>query len=257
MGWSDWPAYVPVAERRKRAQKKLKALQKQKGVETVHPVIIEGRQLVTTFWGQAWCDNLKSYSDFANRLKRGSSYVCNGLVIDLAIQAGKIEALVYGTELYQVAITIEAVKPKRWEVLIKSCQGQIGSLIELIQGKLSKHVMALITHPDSGLFPHPREIRFTCSCFDFASMCKHIAATLYGVGARLDTEPETLFVLRHVRQEDLVAAIDASATRLESAPTETSLEDLSNLFGIALAETRTVVTHETKKPPRQHKKPAR
>lgn len=227
-----------MAERRRRAQKKLKELQKKKGNRVVQPVVIEGRQIVTTFWGKAWCDHLKSYSDFANRLSRGSRYVRNGFVIDLAIQTGKVEALVYGTELYKISITIEPVNPKRWEALVENCKGQIGSLIELIQGKLSKHVMTLLTHPDSGLFPHPREINFTCSCYDFALMCKHIAATLYGVGARLDTEPGTLFVLRHVKQEDLISTLDdASAATFESVPTETSLEDLSSIFGISMAET--------------------
>src|SRR6202048_743999 len=93
-----WRPYVSVAERRRQAQREMAKLTK-KG-QTVSPVVIEGRTIVKTFWGKAWCENLERYSDFANRLPRGRTYVRNGSVIDLQITPGEIKAMVSGSEIY-------------------------------------------------------------------------------------------------------------------------------------------------------------
>ena len=84
-------------------------------------------------------------------------------------------------------------------------RGTINSLVELLQGRLSKGVMDRICREGDGLFPAPREIRMSCSCPDWADMCKHVAAVLYGVGARLDESPALLFKLRGVDRDDLLA----------------------------------------------------
>ena len=156
------------------------------------PVVIEGRKIARSFWGKAWCDNLERYSDFANRLPRGRAYVSNGSVVDLQLAHGKIEALVSGTEIYRVKIDISVAAPTRWKAICADCAGSVGSLVELLQGKLSKHVMERVCREADGLFPGPREITMTCSCPDWAGMCKHVAATLYGVGARLELSTRPL-----------------------------------------------------------------
>ena len=180
----------------------------------VSPVVIAGRTIARTFWGKAWCDNLESYSDYANRLPRGRTYVRNGSVVHLEIQPGKISALVSGSELYTVEITITALSDSHWNCLKGECSGQIGSLVELLQGRLSKSVMDLVTQRDKGLFPKPAEIKMKCSCPDWAGVCKHIAAVMYGIGARLDEKPELLFVLRKVDHLELIAgAVDSASGR--------------------------------------------
>src|SRR6516165_2714205 len=98
--WFGFRPYVPVAQRRAQAAREV--AKRQKKGQTVSPVVIEGRAIATTFWGKAWCDNLESYSDFANRLPRGRTYVRNGSVIDLQITPGQIKALVSGSEIYKV-----------------------------------------------------------------------------------------------------------------------------------------------------------
>ena len=199
MGWggygygSGWRPYVSVAERRRRAAKKMDALRK-KGVD-VQPVVIEGRKIAKSFWGEAWCGHLESFSDFENRLPRGRSYVRNGSVCHLAVAKGRIEAKVSGSELYNVKVAVKTLPGKQWSAIKRRCSGQIGSLLELLQGRLSDHVMAVVTDRQDGLFPAPKEISFECSCPDWAVMCKHVAAVLYGVGARLDARPELLFLL--------------------------------------------------------------
>lgn len=228
--------YITVAERRQLAEKAVTQLKK-KG-KILNPVIVDGRCIANTFWGKAWCENLETYSDFSNRLPRGRSYVRHGAVIDLQVKGGEISALVNGSSLYSVKVSITILSPKKWKHIIEECSGKIDSLIELLQGKFSKSVMEIITRPEKGLFPHPKEIKLACSCPDGAYMCKHIAAVLYAIGARLDQSPEELFLLRQVNQLDLIAEL--SATTLTSTKTDSpqsiSDADLSELFGIEIEE---------------------
>ena len=178
------------------------------------PIVLEGRSIANTFWGKAWCKNLESYSDYSNRLPRGRTYVRNGSVIDLKMAAGEITALVSGSSIYKVKIAIAKVVANKWNKIVDECAGKIDSLIELLQGKFSKAVMEIITDPKKGLFPDPKEIKLSCSCPDWADMCKHVAAVLYGVGARLDNRPEELFMLRQADHIELIAK--AGTTSLDS-----------------------------------------
>lgn len=232
----EWAPYVPVAKRRQQAAKKVKLLQKKGRVIT--PVVLEGRTIAQTFWGAAWCKHLESFSDFDNRLPRGRTYVRNGSVVDLQIAPGNITALVSGSTLYEVSIEIKPLSLKSWEDMIQQCSGQIDSLVGLLQGKLSPSVMKLITSKKSGLFPSPQQIQMDCSCPDGAGMCKHIAASLYGVGARLDQQPELLFVLRKVDHMELITkASKAKALSNKSKVAQVKGLDstrLSDIFGIEL-----------------------
>lgn len=234
MNWR-WKPYVPVAQRRAKAQA---AAKKASGAGHVHePVTITSRTIATTVWGKAWCDNLEAYSDYANRLPRGRSYVRNGSVIDLKIEPGKVAAQVMGSSLYQVRIDIAAVPEAHWKKLVQGCTGSVATLIELLQGQLSKSVMERLCAPRTGLFPTPKEIGLHCSCPDWASMCKHVAATLYGVGARLDSQPQLLFQLRQVDPADLLApqAADLPAQTPKVARHK-RLDDaaLADVFGLEL-----------------------
>lgn len=231
-----WKPYVPVAARRRQAARRLAQLRKKNGREA-SPVVIDGRKIARTFWGGAWCENLERYSDFANRLPRGRTYVRNGSVVDLQIVPGAVTALVSGSDLYEIEMKVAAVPPTRWRAICKDCAGAIDSVVELLQGKLSQSVMTRMCQAKTGLFPSPKEITFACSCPDWASMCKHIAAVLYGIGARLDQHPELLFLLRQVDQQALVARAgsDLSRTRNVRAGKVLDTGDLSEIFGIEMA----------------------
>ena len=231
---SDWPPYVPVAERRRRAAQKVAKMNK--SGQQVSPVEIVGRKIATTFWGDAWCANLEAYSDYSNRLPRGRTYVRNGSVIDLQIAAGQVRALVSGTDLYTIDIKIKSLPKKKWTEIKGRCAGQIDSLVELLQGSISKSVMEIVTRKGEGLFPSPREISLSCSCPDWATMCKHVAATLYGVGARLDHEPELLFTLRGVDPTEMVEAAIDQPTHVGEARKGRLLEidELSSVFGVEI-----------------------
>lgn len=226
-----WAPYVPVAERRARARREMNRLRK-KG-KNVQPIAIEGRTIARSFWGKGWCDHLESFSDFANRLPRGRTYVRNGSVCHLEIRPGRIDAIVSGSELYDVSIEIQKLKTATWQSIKTQCAGQIGSVLELLQGKLSTEVMRVVTKRESGLFPKPREIELDCSCPDWATMCKHVAAVLYGVGSRLDTQPELLFLLRDVDAADLIAT-ELALPDDEVTSDRLADDELSDIFGIDL-----------------------
>lgn len=160
-------------------------------------------------------------------------------MIDLAITAGEVRAQVMGSSLYRVEISVATVPARQWRAIGKDCSGSIDSLVELLQGKLANAVMARICQPGSGLFPAPKDIKFSCSCPDWATLCKHVAAALYGIGARLDQQPELLFKLRHVDAKDLVAQASAGLPKAKTGPAATRVLDdaaLADVFGIEMAE---------------------
>jgi len=249
-----WPPYVPVAVRRARALKKMEKLRK-KGID-IRPVMIEGRKIARTFWGEAWCRHLEAFSDYENRLPRGRTYVRNGSVCHLDIARGKINAMVFGSELYRVKITVKTLSRKKWKDVKKRSAGRIGSLIELLQGRLSDNVMAVVTDRDSGLFPLPGEITVDCSCPDWAVMCKHAAAVLYGVGASLDERPELLFLLRGVDHEELIdTEIGVGvAARARGGRRRIANHALAEVFDIEMSEE---AAPSAQKPARRRRKKGR
>lgn len=252
MSWNYYGGFQhqSVAARREKAEEVVRKMQR-KG-EKIEPVQLEGRKIATTFWGRAWCDNLESYSDYANRLPRGRSYVLNSGVVDLKISAGKVTALVQGNALYKITIQIEPLSSQHWEKFKRENAGKVTNLLDLLQGKLSKDILANITGRGSGLFPSPQEIKLKCSCPDSAEMCKHVAAALYGVGARLDAKPALFFTLRGVDMQELVVAASAGATApLAGVEDGDALagEDLSALFGVEIEATPAAKTETKAKKP--------
>ncbi|HWL07893.1 MAG TPA: SWIM zinc finger family protein [Planctomicrobium sp.] len=237
MYW-DYPPYVSAAEKRAKALRYAQKLEK-KGVK-LQPIQIEGRAIAKTFWGKAWCNNLERYSDYENRLPRGRTYARNGSIIDLQIHKGKIKAIVQGSSIYNVTIDLTPLDQKGWKKIVQDCSQSIHSLLDLLQGRLSDGVMERLVRPKEGLFPQPKEIKIRCSCPDWADLCKHSAAVLYGVGARLDKSPDLLFLLRQVDQAELVSSAVGSEN-LKSALGSGNAqvlqnEELGELFGIDLEE---------------------
>jgi len=232
-----WRPHVPVATRRLAALREMEKL-RQKG-HAVAPVVIQGRTIAKTFWGRSWCQNLEGYSDFSNRLPRGRTYVRNGSVVDLQIAPGRIDARVAGSKLYTVLVQVAALPKARWSTLCSGCAGSIDSLVELLAGRFSNGVMDRVCRQRTGLFPSPSEIKLACSCPDWATMCKHVAAVLYAIGARLDEKPDLLFTLRRVEAQDLIAKAGDGLTLSRRGPAAGRVlrdEGLSELFGIEMAE---------------------
>ncbi len=238
MSYGDYPKYVTVAEKRAKAQKKIKQLRKKN--PAIRPVIIEGNALAKSWWGKAWNKNLESYADYSNRIGRGRSYVRHLAVVDLQITPGKVTSLVQGSmgAPYKVIISIKKMNPKNWKIIKKECLTRLSSLPDLLAGKIPKALQETFMVQGKGLFPTPSEITFDCSCPDWASMCKHVAATLYGVGARLDEDPALFFTLRQAKMDDLVSqAVQSKTSSIIEKTTAGSSkiiadDKLSDLFGL-------------------------
>jgi uncharacterized Zn finger protein len=234
------PKSMTVGERRAKALRAAEMLGRKQKLD---PVFIQG-SLASTWWGRAWNRNLEGYADYSNRLPRGRSYARHGSVIDLRIDAGSVTALVQGSgpSPYQVNIAIETVSPAARKALAEACSGKLESAEALLGGGFPVEMERLLTAEKTGLFPHPRSIRFSCSCPDSAALCKHVAAALYGVGSRLDRDPSLFFRLRKVEMEDLVSrAVKEEARKLlrtegtgESARLGVDDAGLGALFGIDL-----------------------
>ena len=232
MWYQRWYSPPTVGELRLRASERVRELRKA-GTQIAPVDPISGNRIAKTFWGKAWCENLLRYSDFENRMPRGRKYVRTGSVVHLAIEPGRVRALVNGTDLYEISIRIAALPEDRWKSLCRQCAGEIGSLVELLSGKPPERVMEIVSRPGEGLFPSPGEISLDCSCPDWAAMCKHVAAAMYGVGVRLDHDPGQLFTLRGVSADDLVgAAVEAAAA--PSGDEALVSEDLAALFGVEI-----------------------
>ncbi|MBU0483787.1 MAG: hypothetical protein KKB30_04660 [Proteobacteria bacterium] len=238
MSYWGYPKYVTVAEKKTKAEKKLQQLRKKK--PGITPVIIEGNTLARTWWGKSWNKNLERYADYSNRIGRGKSYVRHGAVLDLKIKGGQVTALVQGTRAkpYEVVIKIAPVKKSNWDQIRKQCRGELRSLPDLLAGKFPKALGDIFLAEGKGLFPTPEEISFDCSCPDWASMCKHVAAALYGIGARLDEDPLLFFTLRQADTKELVArAVQEKTGNLLARADKKSARviadaDLSGLFGL-------------------------
>jgi uncharacterized Zn finger protein len=236
----SYPRYVPVGDKKRKNEKALENARKKKA--DVQPVIIDGTKIAKSWWGKSWCANLERYADYANRIGRGRSYVRYGAVLDLKINSGKVTALVQGSSRkpYQISVNIAPIKPAVWRSIQESCSGKINTLSALIEGKFPKEMAEIFTLKGSGLFPSPAEIDFDCSCPDWASMCKHVAAVLYGIGARLDHDPALFFTLRQVDINELIsqAVVIQSEIMLKKAGKKTKRviedADVSAVFGIDL-----------------------
>lgn len=233
-----YPRYVSVAEKKEKAEKQLAKLKKKNS--NLNPIIIQGNKIAKTWWGMAWNKNLESYADYSNRIGRGRSYVKNGFVLDLQIEKGTVKALVAGSgsKPYAVTVMIEPLETKKWDSIVKACGNKIGSIEELTAGKFPKELAEIFSLKGKGLFPTPKEIDFSCSCPDWAYMCKHVAAVLYGIGTRFDEDPVLFFTLRGIDVEQLLkkSVEEKMKSMLKNADRKTGrvMEDVDvgQLFGV-------------------------
>jgi uncharacterized Zn finger protein len=258
MAWYyGFKPYVSVAQRRAKAAAYAARLAN-KERRALAPIKIEGRTIASSFWGNAWCENLERYSDFSSRLPRGRTYVRNGSVIDLQIERGNVRAIVSGSEIYRVHIEIKTLAQTLWKKIKRDCGQSVASLIDLLQGRFDQGVMQRLTQHDGGLFPKPAEITMTCSCPDWAGMCKHVAAVLYGVGARLDASPELLFSLRNVDHLDLINQATSADNLNRSLAGKGNLapSNLEEIFGIEIDQDATTPSKPRARRPVRTVKPS-
>lgn len=233
-----YDSYMSASERAKLAGNNAKKLKKKSA--DLSPVIIEGRTIAKTWWGKAWNDNLESYADYSNRIGRGKSYVRSGAVVDLQIDKGTVKARVQGTKRtpYTVNVIIDQILPRQYQKILEQCSHRIENIEALANGSFPAELVNIFTAKNGGLFPAPKEIHFSCSCPDWAYMCKHVAAVLYGIGSRLDHDPLLFFTLRDIDMSDFIkkSVEDKLQTMLKNAQNKSDrvIEEnqLEELFGV-------------------------
>ncbi|MCD8205404.1 MAG: SWIM zinc finger family protein [Clostridia bacterium] len=237
MGYDDYFSQPSKYElERKSAASRMQA---EKSGKTMEPVIIEGRKITKTWWGNAWCENLERYADYENRIARGRSYVRSGTVIDLKIDKGRVEAKVQGSRRtpYKVLIMIDPLSDEKTNAIIEKCGKKIQTMEGLLKGDIPPEMQDVILGRD-GLFPSPKEIKFNCSCPDIAYMCKHVAAVLYGIGARFDEDPMLFFILRGVDPSSFIEKAakskvdDMLANESNPSPRIIDDDDAWKIFGL-------------------------
>ena len=239
MSWYDFPVYKPVGDLKSECQSFIK--QYKKNNNNIQPVIIEGKKIATTWWGEAWNKNLEKYSDYDNRLSRGRTYVRSGCVIDLKIYETEVIALVKGSSLYTVRVRIAPLLQAKEKALSQKCIDKIENINDLVAGNFPKELAELFQDKKNGLFPSSREIHFSCDCPDDARMCKHVAAVLYGIGRRFDDDPMLFFKLRKINIRELIKnSISEKISGLMSKSKQHSeriIEDseIDMLFGLSEA----------------------
>ena len=251
MYYGYYPPYVSVAEKKAKAEQRIAALRK-KGIQC-NPIADFRGNMAKTFWGKSWCENLEKYRDYEYRLERGRSYVRHGCVCHLDITQGNVFAYVSGSSLYTVEIKIDTLDAAHWQKVCEQCAGSIGSLVDLLKGKLSQEVMRVVCDQESGIFPNPKEIHFHCSCPDVANLCKHVAAVLYGIGRRFDEDSALLFTLRGVDPTDL---LHQNLTAVSPEEEQTlNMENMAELFDIDLDTTQEAspTTSSKASPPKPQK----
>ncbi len=231
MGWSQEAAH----EQKEHLQRQIDRRLKRGETLQVLTAPSGSKKLCTTFWGQAWCRNLEAYQVYDARLPRGRSCLRQGKLFNLDISAGRISALVAGADLYEASVHIQPLSQERWQEITHAATSRAPSMLDLLAGRLGDDLMQLLTDPEHGLFPSPKEIRFDCSCPDYADLCEHTAAVLYGTGLKLDADPALLFTLRQVAPAALLASTGSTvASALPDTGGDLSGSDLSALFGIDL-----------------------
>jgi uncharacterized Zn finger protein len=252
--WGGFAPYVSKAEKLRRAEKTRLALAK-KGV-ILEPVIIDGREISRTWWGKAWSQNLERYADYSNRIPRGRTYVRSGAVLDLKITPNTITALVSGSrpQPYKIQVGIRSLDKKIEKSLMEKSRASLDSMQSLLSGEFPADLKEEFFKQGNGLFPSPKEIKLDCSCPDWADMCKHVAAALYGVAARLDEKPELFFILRGIKISDFVGKMvkQESEKLLKKAKVKSKRviaskdADVSELFGIDMDDKRAISRSKSK-----------
>ena len=236
--WEEGFYSQPTTSELKRKSEASRVSAEKKG-KRLEPVVIQGRKIAKSWWGRAWCDNLERYADYESRLDRGKRYVKTGAVIDLSITKGRIQAKVQGSRKtpYKVEIRISPLSEERCQEILQKCGKRVETLEKLLAGDFPEELKELFTQR-GGLFPSSREISFSCSCPDWALMCKHVAAVLYGIGARLDENPSLFFELRGIEMGRFIdVAIANRVERMLKNAGRTSSRtmdegDIRGLFGI-------------------------
>ncbi|MCW2972575.1 MAG: hypothetical protein JWN72_848 [Thermoleophilia bacterium] len=176
-----------------------------------------GRQPVgTTWWARRWLASLEALG-IGERLERGRDYARGGQVMTLDVDvSGVVSAKVQGTRLTPYAARIEAqpFTQLEWLGLADAFAAQANFRAQLLAGVMPDDAEAIFARAGLRLFPTTDDdLHFSCTCADWATPCRHVAAACYLVGEAFDRDPLLLLRLRGIEAPlllELLASRDGS-----------------------------------------------
>ena len=182
----------------------------------------------TTWWGKEWLQIFEKI-DYSNRLPRGKTYANNGLVYNLAIVGNAITALVEGSmyQPYQVIIKVPTFSAVSQSKLLKLVTSNPLFLAKLLNREIPPELNDACERENIHIFPKSwREMRGSCTCYDSAVPCKHMAAVIYLLANEIDKNP---FVVFDLHDFNLLQALEKSGYAQNSTEDGFKITPLSGL----------------------------
>lgn len=192
-----------------------KPIQTQEGIKTKS----QRGDFVKNWWATRWIEAVERVMD-AGRLRRGRSYARAGQVLAVEESAGGVTARVQGSRRtpYKVTIEVKPLSDAQWTAVFSALSERAIFTAELLNGQMPQNIEEAFAAAGVSLFPGRGELTAGCSCPDWASVCKHIAAAQYILAERFDDDPFLLFRLRGRTQEQALAALRAQHGPADDEP---------------------------------------
>jgi uncharacterized Zn finger protein len=193
-------------------------------------------EFASSWWAQRWIRVLEKFG-WSARLNRGRSYARSGNVLEIDVQPGLVRAKVQGSrkQPYRVEIGLKPISRGDWNKVFALLRRKAIYAARLLSGEMPRDIEEIFKAAGVPLFPQSGEdLLMSCTCPDWASPCKHVAAAYYVLGSEFDRDPFLLFQLRGRNREQVMAALRgqrpervprAQAPRITSEPLEDHISD--------------------------------
>ncbi len=191
--WQRYPASVPLP-----AENGI-ATSKQRG------------KMAASWWSQRLVELLDSYG-LGARMQRGRRYARQGQLVSFDVQPGVIVAQVQGSRRTPYVETVAALplSDAQWEGIEATMRARVAFAARLLAGEVPPELEAVFESAGVALLPAGwADVRASCSCPDWESPCKHVAAVLYVFADRLDVDPWMLLTWRGRTREQLLGHLRA------------------------------------------------
>lgn len=170
--------------------------------------------MAEAWWSKRFVDVLESFG-LGGRMQRGRRYARAGQVLSLDVAPGRISAKVQGSRRtpYTATVVTAPPTPEQWARIADAMRARVGFVARLLEGEVPHELEAVFTDAGAQLFPRSwREVGAECSCPDWESPCKHLAAALYVFADRLDRDPWLLLAWRGSTRDELLGALAPATT---------------------------------------------
>lgn len=172
-----------------------------------------------TAWGQRFLQALEQGLE-PKRLARGRQYSASHRVPDWAWTGGHLRfsgknrgTAYYGMNepiRFEGHIEISPLPGCLWQAVIPELGNQAGFIARLLLNEIPDSLESHLQARGHSLIPgrYGEDLQATCSCPETESPCRHVAAVLVALAARIDQTPLLLFELRGLNRATLAARLE-------------------------------------------------